>query len=349
MPTNKNALTRYKYIDDLLSDRHHYYTIGDLTERVNEKLYYNEQPMVSRRCIEKDLVYIEYGPFMAEIEHFCKNGKRYLRYANPSFSIFTKEMTNEEVALLREVLNTLGQFEGLDHFKWLDNFKIGLGIEESCKIISFSTNPYLNNKSLLGQLFDIISNKQVLDLEYHKFGKEKKKIHVTVYPYQLKQYNDRWYLLCSPKDNTNKILNFALDRIDSITPLPEFKYVDCKIDLEERFDDIIGVTLNEDKPLETILFWVSDKEVPYVQTKPIHSSQTEIKGEEEEEEALRTDYPMLLDGCFFKIKCIYNYELIRELSSFSSELLVLSPKHIQDDVVDGCRKMSVQYGLLNQK
>lgn len=344
MPTNKNALTRYKYIDDLLSDRYHYYTIGDLTERVNEKLHCDEQPTVSRRCIEKDLAYIEYGPFKAEIEHFSKNGKRYLRYANPSFSIFTKEMTDEEAALLREVLNTLGQFEGLDHFKWLDNFKIGLGLEESRKIISFSTNPYLNNKSLLGQLFDTISNKQVLDLEYHKFGEEEKKRHVTVYPYQLKQYNDRWYLLCSPEDNTDKILNFALDRMESVTPLPELKYVDCKVDLEERFDDIIGVTLNEDKPLETILFWVSDKEAPYVQTKPIHSSQTEIKGEEE---TLRTEYPTLHDGCFFKIKCIYNYELIRELSSFSSELLVLSPKHIQDEVVDWCCKMCFQYGLLN--
>ena len=30
MPANKNAVTRYKYLDDLLSDRHHYYDIHDL-------------------------------------------------------------------------------------------------------------------------------------------------------------------------------------------------------------------------------------------------------------------------------------------------------------------------------
>ena len=35
MPTNKNAFIRYKYLDRLLSDRHHYYDINDLTERVN--------------------------------------------------------------------------------------------------------------------------------------------------------------------------------------------------------------------------------------------------------------------------------------------------------------------------
>ena len=38
MPSNKNAVTRYKYLDELLSDRHHYYDIHDLTEKCNEKL-----------------------------------------------------------------------------------------------------------------------------------------------------------------------------------------------------------------------------------------------------------------------------------------------------------------------
>ena len=38
MPTNKNALTRYKYLDEMLSDRHHFYDIHDLTEKCNEKL-----------------------------------------------------------------------------------------------------------------------------------------------------------------------------------------------------------------------------------------------------------------------------------------------------------------------
>ena len=38
MPTNKNALTRYKYLDEMLSDRHHFYDIHDLTKKCNEKL-----------------------------------------------------------------------------------------------------------------------------------------------------------------------------------------------------------------------------------------------------------------------------------------------------------------------
>ncbi len=39
MPTNKNAYIRYKCLDKLLSDRHHYYDRKALTEKVNDMLY----------------------------------------------------------------------------------------------------------------------------------------------------------------------------------------------------------------------------------------------------------------------------------------------------------------------
>ena len=55
MPTNKNALTRYKYLDEMLSDRHHFYDIHDLTKKCNEKLIDAGFPEVSQRCVEKDV------------------------------------------------------------------------------------------------------------------------------------------------------------------------------------------------------------------------------------------------------------------------------------------------------
>jgi hypothetical protein len=154
MPTNKNALTRYKFLDEMLSDRHHFYDIHDLTEKCNEKLISSGLSEVTQRCIEKDINYLEYDPFFAEIERFRVASKRCLRYANPSFSIFKKELSEEESNLILEVLNTIGQFDGLAHFEWLERFKIGLGLKQRPKVISFSHNPYLQNSNLLGVLFD---------------------------------------------------------------------------------------------------------------------------------------------------------------------------------------------------
>ena len=335
MPSNKNALTRYKYLDEMLSDRHHYYDINDLTEKCNEKLADAGFPEVTRRCIEKDIHYLEYDPFFAEIERFRVSGKNCLRYVNPSFSIFQKELSDEESNLILEVLNTIGQFDGLAHFEWLDRFKIGLGLKERSKIISFSNNPYLQNSNLLGYLFDIISNQVAISLEYHTFAdKESKKI--IFHPYLLKQYNNRWYLI-GAADEDGKILNFALDRINSVTPLPGHKYIQCSEDLSERFEDIIGVTLYEDRDIEHILFWVSNRSKDYVETKPIHGSQCQYTGERVEE--FRRLYPSLNEGAFFSIDCIPNYELIRELCSFGNALLVLSPASVQDDIF--CRIQSM--------
>ena len=339
MPTNKNALIRYKYLDRLLSDHHHYYDIHDLTEKVNDMLYEDGFPEVTQRCIEKDLNTLEFAPFSAPIERFTWNGKRCISYEKRSFSIFKQEMSREERNLLREVLSTIGQFNGLDNFKWLDDFKIGLGLEERRQIISFSNNPYLQNSNLLGTLFDSISNEVVIKLSYHTFADATIR-NIDFHPYLLKQYNDRWFLL-GAADSDKKILNFALDRIDQVEPLPEKRYLECPDDIYERFEDIVGVTLYEEKQCEHILCWVSDSSKGYVDTKPMHESYTPYKGDKEIE--LHSLYPKLEGGLFFGIDCIPNFELIRELCSFGSDLIVLSPNSIKKEIIDRIYKMNEKY------
>lgn len=332
MATNKNALIRYMILDEMLSDRHHYYDIKDLTTCVNDRLCNKEMSVVTRRCIEKDLVFMSLEPFSAPIEHFKWNGKSCVAYDDPSFSIFKKEMSQEERNLLREVLNTIGQFDGLDRFEWLEKLKKGLGESSSRKIISFSNNPdYLYNSNLLGTLFDQISNKVVIRLFYHTFSDATIR-SIVFHPYQLKQYNDRWFLL-GAADSDKKILNFPLDRIDQVEPLPGMKYEECSKDLTERFEDIVGVTLYENRPVEHILCWVSDNSKGYLHSKPIHGSYTPLKRDANLK--LHMEYPNLQGGLFFTLDCINNYELIRELCSFGKELIVL---HSTGTVLDDIRK-----------
>jgi predicted DNA-binding transcriptional regulator YafY len=281
---------------------------------------------------------LEFDPFYADIDRVRINGKNCVKYSNPTFSIFHKQLTKEESNLILEVLNTIGQFDGLTNFEWLEKFKTGLDLKERPKVISFSNNPYLQNTNLLGVLFDYISNQVVLELEYHRFNDQQNKT-TTIYPYLLKQYNNRWYLICAATKDM-KILNFALDRIDSVKPLPEKVFIPCEYNLTERFEDIVGVTLNENTPIEHITFWVSNKSKDYVTTKPIHESQKSIK---EELDNIRQKYNNLDEGAFFSIDCIPNYELIRELSSYGKELLVLEPTTIQDEIFDNIKQMYEDY------
>ena len=344
MPTNKNAFIRYKYLDRLLSDRHHYYDMNALTEKVNDMMERDMLGMsVGVRTIQKDILALQLAPFSAPIEMKKYDGRFIYTYSDSSFSLFSTELSGEERHLLHEVLNTLGQFEGLAHFEWLDKFKIGLGLEERRQIISFSNNLYYESSNLLGTLFDQISNEVVIRLSYHTFNDETVR-SIDFHPYLLKQYNDRWFLL-GAADSDKKILTFALDRIDKVEPLPDKKYYECPDDLYERFEDIVGVTLYEDRPVEHILCWVSDASKGYVDTKPIHGTYTLLKGEREQQ--LRMEYPQLPGGMFFTLDCISNFELLRELCSYGKDLLVLrSDGTVADEVRKRISEMNEKYSEL---
>ena len=107
------------------------------------------------------------------------------------------------------------------------------------------------------------------------------------------------------------------------------------------FDDIVGVTLYEDRPVEHILCWVNDSSKGYVNTKPIHESYTPLKGDKDTE--LHEQYPNLEGGLFFYLDCIPNFELIRELCSFGGNLVVLSPESIRQEIKSRLTAQLKQY------
>ena len=108
MPVNKDALKRYRIIDRILSDPNHDYTTDQILKKVNQ-----ECPNVTKRMIQKDIKALE--------EEFGKEmirnagGRGTVKYADQSEPLFYQELTSDEEEVLREVMRSLGQFEGLDN------------------------------------------------------------------------------------------------------------------------------------------------------------------------------------------------------------------------------------------
>lgn len=354
MPNNKNALTRIALLDGMLADRYHAYSIQDMTNILEKELsQYGQGNGVTKRCVEKDINYLEYNsPFSVELERYTVdattiNGRPYkkmcLRYSDPTYSIFKKKLTDDEKTILSSALSTLGTFEGLANFEWLEELRTRLNLHECKPVISISKN-LLENSTLIANLFTTIVNNQVIELSYRKFV-DSEIIKVIIHPYLLKEYNRRWYILAGAND-TGKILNFALDRIISIEVKYGLKYKPCEEDLDFRFDEIIGITYKEENPLQKILFWADDLAKEYVRTKPIHGSQKEMKNNRIEE--LLNQYPQLKGGAFFTIECRENYELIRELSTWGAALIVLTPIELRNTIVNRINEMSSAYKKLSQ-
>jgi predicted DNA-binding transcriptional regulator YafY len=360
MPINKNAIIRYKILDELLSSRYHNYSLDDLTEEVNQRLaeIQPDRDNVGRRTIEKDIHFLELeDPFWVEIERYSIDTydynkqktycKRCLRYANPSFSIFKKDLSSDEKYLLRELLSMLGRFDGLPMMEGLERLRLSLGGKAQHQpIISFTKNP-LENTNYLGMLFTAISQKQTVEIHYKSFIENKNNALYHVYPYLLREYAGRWYLYAGRVEN-DKIKCFPLDRIIEVILTPSIKYKDYNGDINEIFEDIIGVTYYyEDTIVHNILFWVSDYSKNYVLTKPLHESQRTLNKKTCDE--LHEQYPTLQGGQFFRIDCRKNYELIRELCSFGQHLLVLEPSCIQDEIFERIKAINESYSVLRTK
>lgn len=348
MPANKNALIRYRYLDELLSSRVKYYTRQELTDKLNEHL----SKSVSKRCVEKDLIDIQ-DEWGIEYDEKIFDGKKYIHYADPSFSIFNKELTAEERTLLKSVLDTIGQFDGLPNFEWLESMRLKLAkggnsalsssdLEEESdrKIIEFNSNPYLKNSNMIAGLFQHIASKQAINIEYLPYHLQAP-MYEVVSPYRLKQYNNRWYLLCC-RMSDGRFSNYALDRLVSYSLAEGVEFMPCPIEIDEHFDDIIGVTYIKDAPVETVVFAGSPREIQFILTKPLHWTQKRPSAEEQAR--LHEEYPDVpSDWIFLTIECKWNFELITTLFSFGERILVVSPNRVVEDIIMKLSKMRTLY------
>ena len=363
MPSNKNAVIRYMYLDQMLSDRYNKYTCEDLLKKVNERLELAGYPTIGgdqsdydryiksgKRVIQLDIQALQESPFNMEIDSSEKlYGSPVYRYADQTQSLFSKPLSDDEKRLLQEVLNTLGQFAGLDSFEWLHDLQVKLNDRKSFgrnefdkentdtrKIISFSSNDYLEGKDYLGILFALIANKKVVDVEYAPFGEDVRTIRL--YPYLLKQYNDRWYLIGTPLGTLefpyreHFYVNLPLDRIKCITPVDGVDYIDCDEYFEERYEDIIGVTWIKDAKLESLILAVKDTFAGYVDTKPLHGSQVKFPAERQTE--LHAMYPTFEGYSFYGLSLKPNPELYNTIYKYGDRIILVEPKGIRVKMID---------------
>ena len=182
--------------------------------------------------------------------------------------------------------------------------------------ISFSDNLDHKGREYFIDLCRYIMDKQAVKICYLPyFGKA---INVDVFPYCLKQYNERWFLIARQSENTF-LTNYALDRIEKIED-SSVKYQETTIDFTTYFDDIIGVTKNIGQNAEDVYLKISPKRYPYIATKPLNPYQKLVKD-------MSTDEYKVI-----KIPLIVNLELESLILSYGDDVEVLKPEWLRDKI-----------------
>ena len=317
MPVNGNALIRYRTIDKCLQNRRRKWTIESLIDACNDALYEYEgiDKSVSMRTIRLDLNAMRSDKLGYNAPIIVKD-KKYYTYDDPDYSITNIPLTSQDLNILQEVAHLLKQFKGFSHFNEVTEMvnkledKIYSEQYQQPSVIDFEKNELLAGIQWLDVLYKAIVSKKTVQLTYQSF-KARQASDIIFYPYLLKEYRNRWFILGMTKKG-KEICTFALDRIQNITALDNEVFREHKtFDPHTYFNDIIGVTRNRaDMPMH-IEFFADHIQAPYIKTKPIHASQKIVEERK--------------DGIVFRIDVIPNFELERELIGFGEGIKILSP------------------------
>ena len=296
------------------------FTREELMAMVNRELEQRDMlPIRSRNTFSLDIAEMNskfvklYGTEGIVFED--RHKKRYYRYRDGIESIYNRELTAEEIEKLKEVRSLLQGLRGMMEMDWLDQMTARFDqktMGASQPIAGFEDGTPGDAKHFL-TLFNAIAHKQVLTIEYQRFGLDSKQR--VIYPYYLKQYRRRWYLFATILDHTF-ITCFSLDRILSVAKNDAVPFVESDVDFNHYFDDIVGVSHPDNGQVEHIVLKGDRWLEYYLRTLPIHPlQQLESLGDE---------------GCRVTLDVMINNELIQELAFYGDHLRVELPQRLHD-------------------
>lgn len=322
MATNKQATLRYHALDRCFSNFGRKFFIEDLINACNEAIYElaGIEDGVKRRQVFDDITFMESEQgWSIPLERIKEGKKVYYRYSDKAFSIKNQALNRSEAEQLRDTLAILSRFKGLPHFEWVEEIQIRFENTFKLKsnlqaVVSFENNPYLKGIAYFTELFNAIQNKQALNLSYQGYRQENIS-EIIISPWHLKQYNNRWFLFAF-NHLLKKMSNFAIDRIVSIkVSSDQFEFND-KVDFEEYFEDVIGVSIRDDAPVERIVIMIAPDVWPYIESKPLHGSQKTRKKNDKE--------------IIIELNVQINHELIALLFSYMDAIEVIEPGNLRE-------------------
>ena len=193
--------------------------------------------------------------------------------------------------------------------------------------VSISPNPKSKGVEHIGWLLRAIQYRQVITIIHCSYQTGEQTTY-TVEPYLLKEFEGMWYLFAYCED-IKAFRTFGLDRIGQIQITD--RTFQRKEELErtaEKFDNVYGLVYEPDNnpnaPIEEVRLKVSSVMLPYIQSLPIHSSQS-------------------IDGDTITLHLIINPEMENKIMSYGEHIEVLSPPLLRNKIKERIKQLLSRY------
>jgi predicted DNA-binding transcriptional regulator YafY len=140
----------------------------------------------------------------------------------------------------------------------------------------------------------------------------------TVTPLILKEYLNRWYVVCAL--NKNEIKTFGIDRVFDIQiNKPSNTRREDYTQKLDKFQHTVGLVYGEGEPEKVVLI-VNELHAKYMRSLPLHESQVILpKDKNNKHEVHFQVYP--------------NYEFKTQILKIGSQVEVLSPQYLRDEII----------------
>lgn len=260
-------------------------------------------------------------------------------------------LADMQIAKTIEDLNQYWKFcqdsAGLMPMPWLeyffknchDIFAIRRKRQKGEQVIKASIDRILTNIEYLPPLYETITNKMVIEIDYKPF--EEEVVTLMFHPHYLKEYNGRWHLFGHAEGREPEYgYNIALDRIQSKPrERSKVKYVPApKHFYDDFFKDIVGVSHMKDAKKEHIVIRARSLYIhKLMDTKPLHQSYAMIK-----------PYAQYDDGEYaeFSVDIEPNNEFYGRILQMGAGLEVVSPESVR---LEFSKRISQMYEMYTRK
>ena len=328
MPTNKDALIRYRVINRCLIE-FKYVSREKLIRACEEALYISP---IGERTINQDLHDMRVDERLGYFAPICFDRKTSAYYYDDhEYSIDKIPINNDELNALSFASELLQQYKEVDILKTFSSAVIKISDTINIKrmqhktnvadFVQFETVTYSKGSEYLEFLINAIANKDVINMQHKRFDADTTTQHI-IHPYYLKEYRNRWYLI-GMDNNLKEIRTYGLDRIEELSLNTIINYIEKPEYAELFFSNTIGISDPLSKPEEIILKF-TDNTGKYLLTQPLHSSQKLIKQEKDE--------------ITISLFVVPNYELLTFILGWGNRVKVLAPESLQQRIKDELKK-----------
>ena len=197
--------------------------------------------------------------------------------------------------------------------------------------------PGYRGSQYIGVIYEAVRKQQSIIIEYQSF-KAFQSEAVTIFPYLLKEYRNRWFLIGEKSTNRVPQVNiFALDRILSVKIDEEHPFKKCvDYDPKHFFDDTIGVTKGIHDKARRVVIKIDRQQAPYIESKPFHKSQkVELR---------------FRDGSIqLSLKVVINNELERLILGYGGHAEVIAPPEFRARIAESINIAARRYNIKTER